>query len=588
MLKESKLRRYMRKKAVKEKALKEFTSSAAKLVKQLLGRLCEYSKTNFETELREHFWSLMHHIKIEQRKKGSVHNCTLCYATCENIIAFGKHLNEERHKKALEDSRRTGDDSDDELEVENVYEKESSQEKKDEEYPEDLNIEREKTNSQDYNLEEGSYEQPRRYGPGNSNYHPYGYRHPQKTYQDTSCNDPYQRDYSNSYNWYGDNSYYRQQRNQNYDTSHWNNNNTQWYQDDYDSGNYDSQWWGNYEMPRQHNQSWSRRKHSKLSWQHGDRSNSSWECNPGGGSTWDAEGHSGSWQQYHQGDSNYWSQELNPNEWYQDTSAYSSRGHNANLITCGTDGERQKKEEKSLNSSWKDDHKMDTNESHSKKVRGRIQKRGNNQKERSRERLSQSVDSASGKRRRNQNWEESFSKSLKGNRTDSGLGSSTNSTKQVTKGANKPLIVKTVTPRHKHRSGDRSFSGEPDSTTGSFVTDTVISSFSASLPSDFNSQAKLKNFGTELDQVDKSDVPVSKSLLSKGLKKTKTTKKAPTKVSPRIMKMSMKKSDNFDKGASILQKAEKLCKELREKRQTAKSEKDKKGKQEKQKLLTNI
>lgn len=431
-------------------------------------------------------------------------------------------------------------------------------------------------------MQQGSYEQPRQYSHGNSNYQPYDYQYPRKTYQDHG-NEHYHRDYSNSY-WYEDSSY-KQQRNQNYNASNWNTDNSQWYPEDYDSGNYDSQWWGNYEMPRQRNQTWSRRKHSKPSWQLDNRQNSPWVCSPS--SSWGSEGHSGSWQQYNQGDSNYWSQDYNQSGWYQDTTTYPSQGCNANLITCGTDGETQDQQEKTAGS-WRDDQKMDTGENYSKKVRGRIQKKGNNQKERNRDRLSQSVDSASGKRRRNQNWEDSFSKSLKGSKIDSGLSSSTSSTKKDAKSKIKPLNVKLTTPRRKHRSGDRSFSGEPDSTTGSFVTDTTISSFSASFPLDSNSKVKLKNSGTELDQIDKLELPVSKSLISKGLKKTKTTKKAPTKVSPRLMKMSAKKSDNFDKhdkGASILQKAEKLCKELREKRQNAKSEKEKNGKMEKQKNI---
>jgi len=67
--------------------------------------LCKLSYTNDEA-LQEHNWSLMHHIKIEQKKKGASHNCSLCFAICPNIIEYGKHLNGDKHKRALEESRR--------------------------------------------------------------------------------------------------------------------------------------------------------------------------------------------------------------------------------------------------------------------------------------------------------------------------------------------------------------------------------------------------------------------------------------------------------------------------------------------------
>ncbi|XP_061172519.1 zinc finger protein 106-like [Saccostrea echinata] len=73
--------------------------------------VCHVSYTT-DVELRDHHWSLMHHIKMEKQKKGSVHNCTLCFMTCANIIEYGKHLNEEKHKRAVEDCRRQREEED--------------------------------------------------------------------------------------------------------------------------------------------------------------------------------------------------------------------------------------------------------------------------------------------------------------------------------------------------------------------------------------------------------------------------------------------------------------------------------------------
>ncbi|KAK3092652.1 hypothetical protein FSP39_005401 [Pinctada imbricata] len=73
--------------------------------------LCKISYTS-ESELNEHNWSLMHHIKLEKKKKGSIHNCTLCFTTSSNIIEYGKHLNGDKHKRAIEDNRRQKDEED--------------------------------------------------------------------------------------------------------------------------------------------------------------------------------------------------------------------------------------------------------------------------------------------------------------------------------------------------------------------------------------------------------------------------------------------------------------------------------------------
>ncbi|XP_069117103.1 serine-rich adhesin for platelets-like [Argopecten irradians] len=72
------------------------------------GLECDLCKISYshEQELGDHAWSLMHHINMEKKKKGSTHNCTLCFTTCPNIIEYGKHLNGEKHKRAAEGQRR--------------------------------------------------------------------------------------------------------------------------------------------------------------------------------------------------------------------------------------------------------------------------------------------------------------------------------------------------------------------------------------------------------------------------------------------------------------------------------------------------
>ncbi|XP_067680643.1 zinc finger protein 106-like [Haliotis asinina] len=71
--------------------------------------LCTLSYAS-EKDLREHFWSLMHHTNIESKKKNSQHNCTLCFTTCASIAEYRKHLSGEKHKKAVEESRNAVDE----------------------------------------------------------------------------------------------------------------------------------------------------------------------------------------------------------------------------------------------------------------------------------------------------------------------------------------------------------------------------------------------------------------------------------------------------------------------------------------------
>ncbi|XP_064623359.1 zinc finger protein 106-like isoform X2 [Lineus longissimus] len=67
--------------------------------------LCHISYFNDE-ELKEHSYSLMHHIKIEQKKKGSVHHCTLCFGTYSNLALYSTHLNEEKHRSAVQAEKK--------------------------------------------------------------------------------------------------------------------------------------------------------------------------------------------------------------------------------------------------------------------------------------------------------------------------------------------------------------------------------------------------------------------------------------------------------------------------------------------------
>ncbi|XP_041352444.1 uncharacterized protein LOC121370955 [Gigantopelta aegis] len=72
--------------------------------KEIVSHQCNLCKLSYtsEPDLREHFWSLMHHMKIEEKKKNSLHNCTLCYAACATISEYRKHLSGDKHQKAVE------------------------------------------------------------------------------------------------------------------------------------------------------------------------------------------------------------------------------------------------------------------------------------------------------------------------------------------------------------------------------------------------------------------------------------------------------------------------------------------------------
>lgn len=68
---------------------------------------CQLCKTSYssEWELKEHLWSLMHHVKLEQKSKDTMHQCVLCQTSTENLVDYGRHLNEQKHKQAFEKAK---------------------------------------------------------------------------------------------------------------------------------------------------------------------------------------------------------------------------------------------------------------------------------------------------------------------------------------------------------------------------------------------------------------------------------------------------------------------------------------------------
>ncbi|CAH1792243.1 unnamed protein product [Owenia fusiformis] len=59
--------------------------------------LCNVAYATKE-ELENHSVCLMHHIKIEQKNKGSSHECILCKEIFNNLTAYSSHLNSEQHR----------------------------------------------------------------------------------------------------------------------------------------------------------------------------------------------------------------------------------------------------------------------------------------------------------------------------------------------------------------------------------------------------------------------------------------------------------------------------------------------------------
>ncbi|XP_013416118.1 zinc finger protein 106 isoform X3 [Lingula anatina] len=67
--------------------------------------LCNICYLN-DSDLLEHYWSLMHHIRLEQRKRNSVHTCSLCCESCPTLPEYSKHLNNDRHRRRVEEERK--------------------------------------------------------------------------------------------------------------------------------------------------------------------------------------------------------------------------------------------------------------------------------------------------------------------------------------------------------------------------------------------------------------------------------------------------------------------------------------------------
>ncbi|GAB1603478.1 bromodomain-containing protein DDB_G0270170-like [Argonauta hians] len=75
-------------------------SGAAKPNAAVYCETCRLSYAS-QSELQEHLWSLMHHVKLEKKEKLTEHVCCLCETSSSNLVKYGQHLNELRHKQAL-------------------------------------------------------------------------------------------------------------------------------------------------------------------------------------------------------------------------------------------------------------------------------------------------------------------------------------------------------------------------------------------------------------------------------------------------------------------------------------------------------
>ncbi|XP_052106021.1 uncharacterized protein LOC127738724 [Mytilus californianus] len=152
---------------------------------------CDICKISYvtEKELQDHEWSLMHHIKIEQRKKGAVHKCSLCFTISPNLIEYGKHLNGDKHKQAIEESRVQIET----LDPQEIQSRLHSSEKDDDPHSETDRMET--SYGRDTRGHQRSYSQPAARGQFFGNRRPYRNRHGQfyekgYNYQD-SMENPY-------------------------------------------------------------------------------------------------------------------------------------------------------------------------------------------------------------------------------------------------------------------------------------------------------------------------------------------------------------------------------------------------------------
>ena len=79
-------------------------NSNSQTTNELSCCLCKTSHGS-EWELKEHLWSLLHHVKLEQKEKNTLHQCVLCLTSTANLVDYGRHLNDQKHKQALEKAK---------------------------------------------------------------------------------------------------------------------------------------------------------------------------------------------------------------------------------------------------------------------------------------------------------------------------------------------------------------------------------------------------------------------------------------------------------------------------------------------------
>uniref|UniRef100_A0A0N5AUV4 C2H2-type domain-containing protein n=1 Tax=Syphacia muris TaxID=451379 RepID=A0A0N5AUV4_9BILA len=68
--------------------------------------ICQKVKFNNDVEAKEHYVSLIHHIKLEQFSPGKPHKCSLCQFECRELPEYSKHIDSIIHKKRLSVLRR--------------------------------------------------------------------------------------------------------------------------------------------------------------------------------------------------------------------------------------------------------------------------------------------------------------------------------------------------------------------------------------------------------------------------------------------------------------------------------------------------
>ncbi|CAL1538533.1 unnamed protein product, partial [Lymnaea stagnalis] len=79
------------------------TSNASETSSDLEKKQCDMCKLSYSSgkELIEHLLSLMHHTKMEDKETNPVHKCTLCVVTCKTMSDYRMHIGTDRHQSKL-------------------------------------------------------------------------------------------------------------------------------------------------------------------------------------------------------------------------------------------------------------------------------------------------------------------------------------------------------------------------------------------------------------------------------------------------------------------------------------------------------